>query len=95
VRWTGQVLAQLTETYTFSTTADDGIRLWVNGVQLVNDWVDQGPTTQSGTIALVAGQEYPIKIEYYQNTGGDVAELTWSSPSTPNAIVPQSQLFDH
>jgi hypothetical protein len=95
VRWTGNVLAQYSETYTFSTTADDGIRLWVNGTLLVDDWVDQGPTTESGTIALIAGTEYAIKIEYYQDGGGDVAELTWSSPSTPNAIVPQSQLFSH
>jgi hypothetical protein len=95
VKWTGYVLAQYTETYTFGTTADDGINLFVNGVQLVSDWVDQAPTAMSGTISLVAGQKYAIEIDYFQAGGGDVAELTWSSPSTPNAIVPQSQLFSH
>ena len=31
VRWTGQVQAQFSQTYTFYTTSDDGVRLWVNG----------------------------------------------------------------
>ena len=30
VRWTGQVQPQFTETYTFYTQSDDGVRLWVN-----------------------------------------------------------------
>jgi hypothetical protein len=93
VKWTGFVQAQYTETYTFTTNADDGIRLFVNGTQLVDDWVDQGPTMESGTIDLVAGQKYPIEVDYFQDTGGDIAQLQWSSPSTPNAIVPQSQLY--
>jgi hypothetical protein len=92
VRWTGQVQAQFSETYTFTTTADDGIRLWVNGTLIIDNWVDQAPTTKSGTITLVMGQFYPIKVEYYQAMGGDEAILGWSSPSTPQQVVPQSQL---
>ena len=64
VRWTGQVQALYSENYTFYTTSDDGIRLWVNGVQLVNDWMNQDATEYSGTIALTAGQKYNIVIEY-------------------------------
>jgi hypothetical protein len=58
VRWTGAVQPQFNETYTFYTTTDDGVRLWVNGQLLVNEWVDQGPTTWSGQITLVAQQRY-------------------------------------
>ena len=32
-------------------------------------------------------------MDYFQNTGGAVAQLAWSSPSTPMAIVPQTQLY--
>ncbi len=93
VRWTGQVKAQFTETYTFYTLSDDGIRLYVNGVQLVNNFVNQGATEKSGTISLVAGQKYDILIEYFEGTGEAVTKLSWSSASTPKAIVPQSQLY--
>ena len=93
VRWTGQVQALYSENYTFYTTSDDGIRLWVNGVQLVNDWMNQGATEYSGTIALAAGQKYDIVIEYYEAAGDAVTKLSWSSASTPKAIVPASQLY--
>jgi len=93
VRWTGQVQPLFSETYTFYTQSDDGVRLWVNGVQLVDDWTNQGVTEKSGSIVLQAGQKYDIVIEYYENTGEAVTKLLWSSPNTPKAIVPASQLF--
>jgi hypothetical protein len=93
VRWTGQVEAQFSETYTFYTSTDDGVRLWVNGVQLVNDWVNHAETERSGTIALVAGQKYNIKMEYYEASGGAAAKLLWSSASTAKAAIPNTRLF--
>jgi glucose/arabinose dehydrogenase len=93
VRWTGQVQAQFSQTYTFYTQSDDGVRLWVNGQPLVNNWTDHAVTENSGTIALVAGQRYNVTMEFYENGGFAVARLLWSSPSTPKAVVPTSQLF--
>ena len=94
VRWTGSVEPQFNETYTFWTTTDDGVRLWVDGQLLVNEWVDQGPTTWSGSIALRAQQRYNIEMDYYQNGGGAVAQLAWSSPSIgAMTIIPQTQLY--
>jgi hypothetical protein len=91
-RWTGEVEAAFTETYTFYATGDDGVRLWVNGQQLINAWVDQGATEYNGTIDLVAGNTYSLIMEYYENTGGTTAELRWSSPSTPKQLIPQAAL---
>ncbi len=91
-RWTGEVLAIFTETYTFYTSTDDGARLWVDGQQLVNAWVDQSTSEYRGTIDLVAGNTYSIVMEYYENTGGAVARLLWSSPSTPKQVIPQGAL---
>ncbi len=93
VRWQGQVLAQYGETYTFYTTSDDGVRLWVNGKLLVNNWTNHTLTENSGSITLEAGQLYPIVREYYDASGDAVAKLAWSSPRQPKQIVPQSRLF--
>jgi PA14 domain-containing protein/galactose oxidase-like protein len=93
VRWTGQVQPQFSETYTFYTRTDDGVRLWVNGSLLVDKWIDQGPTEWSGTIALTGGTKYNIQMDYYENGGGAVAQLSWSSPSQAKQIIPQSRLF--
>ncbi|HUW82310.1 MAG TPA: Calx-beta domain-containing protein, partial [Phycisphaerae bacterium] len=93
VRWIGQVQPLYSETYTFYTNTDDGVRLWVDGQLIVDHWVDQGPTEWSGTIALSAGVKYDIEMEYYENGGGAVAELRWSSASQAKEIIPQGQLY--
>jgi hypothetical protein len=92
-RWTGQIQPRYSETYTFYTTSDDGVRLWVNGQLVVDNWTDHPATENSGTITLVAGQKYDLKVEFYENGGGATAKLSWSSPSQAKEIVPQSQLF--
>jgi len=92
VRWTGLVQPLYSETYTFYTYSDDGIRLWVNNQQIINNWTDHAGTENSGTITLVSGQKYSLRLEYYENGGGAAAKLLWSSPSQPKQIIPQSQL---
>src|SRR5438045_505562 len=43
-RWTGMVVPRYAETYTFYTTTDDGVRLWIDGQLIIDKWVDQAPT---------------------------------------------------
>jgi uncharacterized repeat protein (TIGR03806 family) len=93
VSWTGAVEPQFSETYTFSTTTEDGAMLWVNGQLLVDQWVDQSATTWSGSIALLAQQRYNIVMDYYQDLGNAFAQLSWSSPSTPMTTIPETQLY--
>ncbi|MBX9808536.1 MAG: T9SS type A sorting domain-containing protein, partial [Flavobacteriaceae bacterium] len=94
VRWSGFVQPLYSETYTFSTSSDDGIRLWVNGVQIINNWSNHSVVTNTGTISLIAGVKYSIVLEYYENTGQAVSKLLWSSPTNPTSvIIPTTQLF--
>ncbi len=92
VRWTGYVIPQYSETYTFYTDSDDGPRLIVNGQDMIEQFHGQGETWYSASIYLKAGQAYPIELDYQQQNGPAVARLLWSSPSTPQQIIPQSQL---
>lgn len=92
-RWTGKIQPQYTQTYTFTTRSDDGVRLWVNGVQLVNNWTNHYPVENSNTIALVGGTKYDIVMEHYEADLGSVAQLFWQSASQPKQIVPQTAFF--
>ena len=94
VRWTGEVEAGFTETYTFYPKTDDGVRLWVDGKQLADSWVSVPiyPIEHSGKIDLIAGNTYSIVMEYFENTTNAIAELRWESPSTPKQLVPQAAL---
>jgi glucose/arabinose dehydrogenase len=93
IRWVGQVEPRVSETFTFRTTTDDGVRLWVNDQLIIDSWINQSATDRTGSIALQAGVRYSIRMEYYENTGQAVAKLAWSSPSQALQIIPQSQLY--
>src|SRR5262249_34746666 len=55
VMWTGSLLAQFNEVYSFYTITSDGVRLWIGGQLVIDKWFDQGPTQWGGAIALQAG----------------------------------------
>jgi GH18 family chitinase len=94
VKWTGFVMPQYSEAYTFYAKAGDGMRLFVNGVKLIDSWLDGAPTERWGTTApLTAGQLYTIELDYYDSTASAGVTLSWMSPSTPKAVIPQTQLF--
>jgi glucose/arabinose dehydrogenase len=92
VRWTGQIEAPYSGTYTFYTQSDEGIRLWINNVQLVNHWNSRG-SEDSATITLSAGQRYAIRIDYYDKRGSATARLLWSHASIAKSVVPAARLY--
>jgi fibronectin type 3 domain-containing protein len=95
VRWEGTVVANVSGAYQFQTESDDGVRLFVNNTQVINNWTDHGPTLDtSAPINLVAGIRYAIRLEYYENTGGALIKLRWKEASQgPFSIVPVTSLF--
>lgn len=69
-------------TYEFSTTTDDGVKLYVDGELLINKWIDQGSTTYRASKTLTAG-DHTIVMEYYENGGGAVAKLNYAQTDVP------------
>jgi len=91
-RWTADLEIAVADTYTFITSTDDGVRLWLNDEQIINQWVDQGTTDVfSQPIALKPGV-YSLRMEYYENTGGAVAQLSWQTPTVARQIIPGGPL---
>jgi PA14 domain-containing protein/K319-like protein len=94
VRWSGQVEAVASGNYTFSTVSDDGVRLWVNGQLVIDNWTDHGDVTNfSAPIALTAGVKYAIAMEFYEHGGGATAKLLWAYPGQTQTVIPPAQLF--
>jgi Ca2+-binding RTX toxin-like protein len=92
-RWTGQIEAPASGEYTFTTTSDDGVRLFVDGRLVIENWTDHAPTDNTGTITLEAGRRYDIQLDFYENGGGAVAKLQWSYPGQQRQIIPSASLF--
>ena len=68
VRWNGLLEAPVSETFTFFVEADDGVRLYLNGVLVIDEWYS--PTSEvSGDIDLEFGLLYSIILEYRDING--------------------------
>jgi len=93
VRWIGQIIPVVTGVHTLTSLSDDGIRVWVNGQLLIDNWTDHAPTENSGTISLEAGRRYDIRIEYYENALGATLSLFWAAPGLSRQIIPAERLF--
>lgn len=93
VRWTGFVLPYFTGIYNFHVNSDDGCRLWIGDSLVIDKWVAQANTENSGSIYLDGGQQIPIILEYLEIGGGANISMKWSGPNTPKALVPKKQLY--
>jgi DNA-binding beta-propeller fold protein YncE/cytochrome c peroxidase len=95
VRWTGQVEATANGKFTFQTTSNDGVRLWINGALVVDNWTNHATVTNnSPAITLTKNVRYAIRMEFYDNSGAAVARLKWKAPGkTTFAAVPKTRLY--
>ncbi len=92
VRWTGHIIPPDAKKYTFHTFSNDGVRLWIDGKRIINNWTDHGETEDTGTIRLEAKKPYPLKLEYFYNGGQSAMKFWWSSPTRKKAPVPADAL---
>lgn len=80
IRWTGVLQAPVSGTYTFSAKVDDGIRLWVGNVKVLDAWGMHDSEDFSGMVALDAGKKYDVKVEYFNGIREGEIRLLWETP---------------
>ncbi|WP_299683481.1 PA14 domain-containing protein [uncultured Tenacibaculum sp.] len=78
IHFIGTLNVQNTGDFTFNARSDDGTRIYIDNVLVVENWFDQGATTRSGTVNLATG-EHRIEFWYYENAGGDFMQFTWGA----------------
>lgn len=93
IRYIGKVKPKYSGQYSFFTNSDDGVRLWVNGKMLVDNWEFHGKTIDIGRIDLEAEKLYDIKMEYFQGNGNALAQLLWESDKQVKEIIPTKYLY--
>jgi beta-glucosidase len=80
-RWTGRLTAPVTGHYRLIFTVDDGVRLFLDGKLLIDQWNDGASRPFSVGVDLVAGRSHDVRVEYYQHLGDAVAHLNWVRPN--------------
>jgi hypothetical protein len=99
VRWEGRLSPRLSETYTFTLTADDGAKLLIRREEdaefklLIDAWGKAG--TSTATFAFIADERYVLRAEYREVSGPAKVRLTWSSPSLPEEVVESASIVGH
>ncbi|SHG83130.1 PA14 domain-containing protein [Geodermatophilus nigrescens] len=73
-RWTG-VFSFTAGPHTFTATADEGIRVFVDGQLRIDRWTTGG--TGSATVTLPEGA-HEVRVEYFEKTGPASARVTWT-----------------
>jgi len=69
VRWTGNLVAPTAGRFMLTTMSDDGVRVYVDGKLVIDDWNDHGVMANSYAIALEAGKKHDLRVEYFENGG--------------------------
>lgn len=92
-RWTGEIEAQASGPHTFFLRSNDGARLWIDGVLVVDDWKDHASRMSQGTLDLQQGRRYSIRLDYHDTAGRANLRLLWSAPGLPRQVVPAGRLF--
>jgi hypothetical protein len=92
VRWTGRVKTEVAGVHAFHVQSDDGVRLWVNGQLVVNNWSDHPLTENTGTLSLPAGAWVNLRVEYYERAGSAALRLLWTPPGQAKRVIPAEAL---
>jgi alpha-L-fucosidase len=92
-RFSGYITVLQDDVYIFALTSDDGSRLTIGGTTVVDNDGLHGAREKRGVIALAAGM-HPIKVEYFNKTGG--ASLNLKMAPTGRSLEPvRNSAFKH
>jgi len=81
VTWTGTIVPKHSEEYTIVTYSDDGVRLWIDGKKIIENWSNHAIEKDTAKVKLEAGKKYSVKMDLYENSGDAAGRLLWSSQS--------------
>ena len=84
--------AQEAGKYTFFTNSDDGSKLYVNGIQIVDNDGDHGVMERSGSLELAKGKHL-VRVEFFNGGGGYHLDVKYKGPNIPKQIIPANHLY--
>jgi beta-glucosidase len=81
VRWTGQLIPPVSGTYELNVSANDGVRLKIDGKTLIDSWqLAERLRSHSVQLELQAGKAYDITLEYFEDIRDAEVRLGWRMP---------------
>ena len=81
VRWTGQLVPQVTGEHELTVAADDGFRLFLDGQPVLDEWTTTPRLrARSARVNLVAEKPRELRLEYFEAVRDAEVRLSWKLP---------------
>lgn len=96
VRWTGHIRIPTTGDYRFRTVSDDGVRLWIDDILVIDNWTTHAVSTDNSPLMTLVEGFVKIKLEYFQGVDGSEIHLLWATPplTTLFNVIPTASLYN-
>jgi len=92
LKFTGYIHVPKDGAYTFFTNSDDGTRLFIGKIEVVDNDGMHAPKEESGSINLKAGK-HPIRLYFMQGGGGSALSVSYEGPGIAKSQIPSQALF--
>lgn len=91
-RWTGVLTPAESGDYTIITDTDDGVRVWLDGALVIDDWSGHFVTRNTAVVPLEAGVPVDLRVDYFELDLAASARLSWSKDTIPEQVIPADVL---
>jgi hypothetical protein len=76
----------------FYTLSDDGSKLFIDGIEVVNNDGEHGSVEKEGKAVLKKGY-HKIKVVYFDGGGGNELKVYWQAEGKKKEVLPAAVLF--
>jgi len=91
-RYTGYLKVPKDDIYNFFLISNDGSKLYIDGIELIENDANHGAVEEPGRVGLKAGL-HKILVKYFQCGGGKALKVSWSGPEMENHEIKAEELF--
>ena len=89
-RWKGLLVPLYKERYTFCMEGSGGMRLVIDGDEVIDEWDTEDQREECDDISLRSGGDFDIEVEFADHQGPASVKLYWESSSQSKQIIPSS-----
>ena len=93
VKITGTYLVKNSGNFIFTQSSDDGARIYIDDVLILNDWVDSSNLSTSSPAILLSAGKHKFDFWYYENAGGQSFSFSWGTNPDGNSGVMKASQF--
>jgi len=88
VRWSRKAGFENSD-YLFTVSVEGGVRLWLDGRMLIDDWVASGNRTLTGQSGVIKAGDHDLRVDYFKSGGVGRISVKWEpiAAQAPEAVI--------